>query len=137
MAVQLNPYLNFRGEARAALELYRSVFGGDLSLNTFAEFMPADQLDATDADNIMHASLRTPDGLELMAADVPQAMEISPNGTVSLSGDDSERLRGYWDGLGAGGTVLMPLEKQMWGDEFGMLVDRFGVSWMVNITSAD
>ncbi len=61
--------------------------------------------------------------------------ESTPGGniTISLSGDDSDDLRGYWDKLADGGQVMMPLEKQMWGDEFGMLADRFGISWMVNI----
>jgi uncharacterized glyoxalase superfamily protein PhnB len=63
-------------------------------------------------------------------------MEYTPGGsiTVSLSGDDEGELRGYWDGLTEGGTVTMPLEKAPWGDSFGMLVDPFGVSWMINIT---
>jgi Uncharacterized protein conserved in bacteria len=137
MTAQLNPYLSFRGEAKAAMELYRDVFGGELSSNTFGEFNSADQqADPADADNIMHAQLTTPEGFCLMAADTPQAMEPSANGTISLSGDDAEALRGYWTKLSDGGNVLMPLEKQMWGDEFGMLVDRFGVSWMVNIAQA-
>lgn len=137
MAVQLNPYLNFRGEAKAAMELYHDVFGGDLNLNTFGEFNSADhQVDPADADKIMHAQLTTPTGLCLMASDVPQGMEASTNGTISLSGDDADALRGYWDRLSDGGTVVMPLQKQMWGDEFGVLVDRFGVSWMVDIAPA-
>ncbi len=137
MTAQLNPYLNFRGEAKAAMELYRDVFGGELSLNTFGEFSSADTpSDPADADKIMHAQLTTPEGFCLMGADAPQPMEPSPNGTISLSGDDADTLRGYWTKLSDGGTVLMPLEKQMWGDEFGMLVDRFGVSWMVNIAGA-
>lgn len=137
MPVQMNPYLSFRGDARAAMELYQNVFGGDLQLNTFGEFNSGDQqADPADAQKIMHARLSAPDGIELMAADAPQAMQPSPNGTISLSGDDAEKLRGYWDKLSEGGNVLMPLEKQMWGDEFGMLIDRFGVSWMVDIAPA-
>jgi len=83
----------------------------------------------------MHARLNTPAGFTLMGADTPPGMEHTPgsNITVSLSGDDSAELRGYWDKLGEGATVTVPLEKQMWGDEFGMLVDRFGIGWMVNI----
>jgi PhnB protein len=68
-----------------------------------------------------------------MAADVPSSMEVGPNGTISLSGDDEATLRGYWDGLTEGGTVTVPLEKAPWGDTFGMCTDRFGVDWMVNI----
>jgi PhnB protein len=83
----------------------------------------------------MHAQLETPAGFTLMASDTAPGMDYSaPNGaiSVSLSGDD-EDLRGYWEKLSAGGTVTMPLEKQMWGDEFGMCTDRYGTPWMVNI----
>ena len=75
----------------------------------------------------------------LMASDTPEGMpDASPGGniTISLSGDDNDDLRGYWDKLADGGQVMMPLEKQMWGDEYGMLTDRFGVAWMVNIAGA-
>lgn len=134
MTVQMNPYLSFHGDARAAMELYQEVFGGDLQLNTFGEYNAAE--DPADAEKVMHARLEAPGGFLLMASDVPQAMEPPTNGTISLSGDDSERLRSYWDRLSDGGQVVMPLEKQMWGDEFGMCNDRFGVPWMVNIASA-
>ena len=83
----------------------------------------------------MHGQRETPTGYTLMAADLPPGAEHSPgnNITVSLSGDDADELRGYWDKLSAGGTVNVPLEKQMWGDEFGMCIDKFGIPWMVNI----
>nr|WP_229791831.1 VOC family protein [Micromonospora fulviviridis] len=70
-----------------------------------------------------------------MASDTPPGMEFTPGTTmaVSLSGDDADDLRRWWEQLADGGTVTMPLEKQMWGDEFGMCVDRFGTSWMVDI----
>jgi PhnB protein len=83
----------------------------------------------------MHAQLETPSGFTLMAADTPAGMQRTPGDTItiSLSGDDGEELRGYWEKLSAGGQVTMPFEKQMWGDEFGMCVDRFGVPWMVDV----
>ncbi len=70
-----------------------------------------------------------------MGADTPPGMSHNPgdNIAVSLSGDDGDELRGYWDKLSAAGTVSAPLEKQMWGDEFGMCVDAYGIAWMVNI----
>jgi PhnB protein len=73
-----------------------------------------------------------------MASDTPTGMQRNPGDTItiSLSGDDADALRGYWEKLSGGGNVTMPLEKQMWGDEFGMCVDKFGVPWMVNITQA-
>ncbi|MGC9378873.1 VOC family protein [Streptomyces sp. MH13] len=133
MASRLNPYLSFDGDARQAMEFYEQVFGGTLALNTFGAFGDAD---APEADKIMHGMLETPGGFTLMASDTPPGMEYTPgtNFSVSLSGDDETELRGYWEKLSAGGTVAVPLEKQMWGDVFGMCTDRFGVPWMVNIS---
>ncbi len=133
MPSRLNPYINFSGDARAALEFYAEVFGGTLTLNTFGEFGSPD---SPEADKIMHGMVETSSGFTLMGADTPPGMELHPgdNVAVSLSGDDVDELRGYWEKLSDGGTVTVPLEKQMWGDEFGMCVDRFGVHWMVNIT---
>ena len=133
MATRLNPYISFKDNARQAMEFYEGVFGGSLSVNTFGEYGAQD---TPEADKIMHAQLETEGGLTLMASDTPPGMEHNPGNaiTVSLSGDDGDELRGYWDKLSEGGNVTMPLEKQMWGDEFGMCVDRFGISWMVNIT---
>ena len=136
MSSTLNPYLNFRGSARDALEFYHSIFGGELTLNTFAEFHASE--DPAEQDLIMHGQLETPAGFTLMASDTPPGMNVTTgtNITVSLSGDDGDELRGYWEKLIAGGTVTVPLEKQMWGDEFGAATDKFGIQWMVNITQA-
>ncbi|MGQ0837448.1 VOC family protein [Actinokineospora sp.] len=133
MATRLNPYISFAGDARQAMEFYQGVLGGTLVLNTFGQF--GDQ-DAPGADQIMHGMLETESGFTLMAADTPPGMEHSPgtNIAVSLSGDDADELRGYWAKLSAEGTVSVPMEKQMWGDEFGSCTDRFGIGWMVNIT---
>ena len=133
MSSRLNPYISFNGNARAALEFYEGVFGGTLAINTFAEFGAGG---GPGADNIMHGQLETPSGYTIMGADTPPGMEFTPGNTmtVSLSGDDAGELRGYWEKLWAGGTVTMALERQMWGDEFGMCIDQFGVPWMVNIT---
>lgn len=134
MGVALNPYLNFKDNAREAMEFYRSVFGGELNINTFAEFQASD--DPAEADKVMHAQLEGAHGLVLMASDTPNSMafEQPTNVNISLSGDDGDTLRGYWDKLSAGGTVMMPLEKAAWGDTFGMCADRFGVNWLVNIS---
>lgn len=138
MTTRLNPYLNFRDEARAAIEFYRDVFGGELTISTFADFQAAD--DPADADKVMHSQLEAPNGLVLMAADTPSSMEYSSGSSisVSLSGEqaDDGELRGYWDKLSSSGTVTVPLEVAPWGDAFGMCVDRFGVSWLVNIAAA-
>ncbi|MFL5881554.1 MAG: VOC family protein [Actinomycetota bacterium] len=133
MASRLNPYISFDNSARQAMEFYRNVFGGDLTMNTFGEF---GQADSPDADKIMHSQLETDSGFTLMASDTPAGMQRNTGDTItiSLSGDDADSLRGYWEKLSDGGTVTMPLEKQMWGDEFGMCTDKFGIPWMVNVT---
>jgi PhnB protein len=133
MASQLNPYLNFNGNARQALEFYASVFGGQPALSTFADLGATD---SPDADRIMHGALETDAGYSIMAADVTSDMEYHSMAgcSLSISGDDADNLHGYWDKLSAGGTITMPLSKQVWGDEFGMCVDQFGVPWLVNIS---
>jgi PhnB protein len=129
MGTLLNPYLSFDGTAREAMEFYQGVLGGDLDVMTFGEY------GGSPAEGVMHSHLRTPGGLNLMAADVPEgeSRTAGTNITLSLSGDDADALGGYFEKLSEGGQVMMPLEKQMWGDSFGMLTDRFGVQWMVNI----
>ena len=133
MASVLNPYISFQNDARQAMEFYKDVFGGTLNMNTFGEYGDPN---APGADGIMHGQLTTDSGFTLMGADTPPGMERNPgdNITISLSGDDEQELRGYWDKLSQGGTVTLPLEKQMWGDVFGQCTDRFGVQWMVNIS---
>jgi PhnB protein len=135
VAAVLNPYISFQNDARQAMEFYKDVFGGDLTMNTFGEYGDPN---APGADGIMHGQLTTDSGLTLMGADTPPGMQRNPgdNITISLSGDDEQELRSYWDKLSQGGTVTIPLEKQMWGDLFGQCTDRFGVPWMVNISQA-
>ena len=131
MATRLNPYLRFDGSARQAMEFYQSIFGGELKMNTFGEF---GMQDSPQADQIMHAQLETESGYTLMASDTPPGMPYHPGDTItiSLSGDD-EVLREHFNALAEGGKVGTPLEKQMWGDEYGDLVDKFGINWMVNL----
>jgi PhnB protein len=132
VASVLNPYISFSDNARQAMEYYQQVFGGNLTLRTFGEFGSDDP---GIADKVMHGLLETQSGFTIMAADTPPGMEYHPgdNISISLSGDNGDELRGYWAKLADGGTVSVPLEKQMWGDEFGACVDRFGIPWMVNI----
>lgn len=135
MTSRLNPYLSFDGDARQAMEFYQSVFGGELHMNTFGEFGASD---APEAEQIMHATLESDNGFTLMASDTPPGMTFDPGSriSISLSGADGDELRAYWQQLSSSGMVTVPLEKQMWGDEFGMCVDQFGVTWMVNIAQA-
>jgi PhnB protein len=132
MTSSLNPYINFQGNARQAMDFYTTVLGGKLTVNNFGDFGG----DASMADKVMHADLTTPSGFRLMASDTPPGMPYTPgtNITISLSGTDEAELRGYWDKLSDGGSITMPLEKAPWGDSFGMCTDRFGVSWLVNIS---
>lgn len=130
MAARLNPYLNFPGTARAAMEFYQSVLGGELTLSTFGEF------GGEPADGIMHAQLTTPLGFTIMASDLPEGIPHQPgtNVSLSISGEgDADTLRGYFAALSEDGRIEMPLEKQVWGDEFGACTDKFGINWMVNI----
>jgi PhnB protein len=132
---RLNPYLGFSGNAREAMEFYRGVFGGELNVSTYGEMGGAP---AGSEDRIMHAQLETPSGFTLMGSDAPEGMQRHGGSdiSISLSGDDADDMRGWFAKLSEGGQVTMPLEKQMWGDEFGMCTDPFGVDWMVNIAGS-
>lgn len=133
MQSKLNPYISFKDNAREAMEFYKTVFGGKLTMSTFKEFHVSQ--DPQEDNKIMHASLEVDNGMAFMAADTPNSMEYHGGSSISisLSGDNEEELRGYWDKLTVGGTVIMPIEKALWGDIFGMISDKFGVTWMVNI----
>jgi PhnB protein len=138
LSIHLNPYLSFPdGKAREALEFYQSVLGGELSVMTFGDMGTEGPL----ADQVMHAQLEAPGGLVLMGADAPSEMVpvgFGDNISVSLSGgpEDAERLRGWFSALAEGGDVRRPLGAAPWGDEFGMLTDRFGIHWLVNIAGS-
>lgn len=135
MPIRLNPYLGFKDNAREAMEFYQTVFGGRLTLATFKEFNASQ--DPSEDDLIMHGMLEAENGITLMGADTPKSMEykVGTNFSISLSGDDETELRGYWEKLSAGSTITEPLETAPWGDTFGMLTDKFGVQWLVNIAS--
>lgn len=141
MTVKLNSYINFNGSAGEAIEFYKSVFGGEVYLDTFRSFvervpdsgMPVAE---SDLDRVMHGYLKGDNGIELMVSDVPTGMEpVQPGGqiTLTLNGDDEIVLQAYWDKLSEGGAVTMPLAKAPWGDSFGTLTDKFGIGWMVDI----
>lgn len=134
MQSRLNPYLNFKGTARQAMEFYQGIFGGTLDMNTYAESHAS--ADPAEGSKIMHAQLEAPNGIIFMASDVPNGMPFTEGSSMSmsLSGDNEVELKGYWDKLAASGTITMPFEKAPWGDRFGMLTDQFGVAWMVNVS---
>ncbi len=133
MASRLNPYLQFRDQARQAMTFYQEVFGGDLTISTFGDL-------GGQGDGVMHSQLEASNGFTLMASDTPEGVDfggVGGNITISLSGDDADDLRSYWEKLSEDGQVTVPFEKQMWGDEFGVCTDRFGISWMVNISGGE
>ncbi len=134
MSNRLNPYLMFRGQAAEAMAHYQSVLGGQLDTNTYAEFGGMD-LPEDEQGHVMHAQLTVDDRTVLMGSDVPSTMPGDhANGTMCLNGDDLGTLRRWFEGLAVGGRVDLPLEKAPWGDHYGQVTDRFGVSWMVNAT---
>ena len=136
MATKLSAYLNFRDNTRQAMEFYKGVFGGKLDINTFSDYNASP--DPSEANKVMHSVLESETGITFMAADTPNSMDYKPgtNFSMSLSGENENELRGYFEKLSEGGTVTMPLEKAAWGDTFGMVQDKFGVSWLVNVTQS-
>jgi PhnB protein len=134
MPSRLNPYINFTDKTREAMQFYKSVFGGNLEMNTFKEYNASH--DPSDDDKIMHSMLEADNGITFMAADTPSDMEFKAgtNYSMSLSGDDEAELAGYYEKLAAGGAVVMPLEQAPWGDKFGMVTDKYGIQWLVNIS---
>lgn len=132
--VQLVPYLNFPGGVtREAMAFYQSVFGGVLTISSFADFGMTDHMPA---DGTMHAEL-VADGFTLMASDAMPGAENTWGGTrvyCSFMGNELETLTGWFEKLAEGGKVGMPLQTQVWGDVFGLVMDRFGIEWMVNVS---
>ena len=132
MATRLNPYLHFSGNAREAMEFYRSVLGGQLDVMTFGD-VGGGGGEYPD-DGVMHAFLRTADGLELMASDGHDPDAAGPDRlSLSVSGDDEATLRRWFEALAEGGQVDVPLARQVWGDVFGQVTDRFGMRWLVDV----
>ncbi len=133
---KLNPYMHFKDNAKEVMEFYKYVFGGELTMSTFKEGMGQD---GPEGDRIMHAMLIIGPEMTLMGSDTPSHMEYNPGSSVemSLSGEssDEEKLTSYWNRLSEGATLSVPLNKAPWGDTFGMLKDKFGMGWMVNIAS--
>jgi len=133
MQSRLSPYLTFRGTAREAMEFYRTVFGGTLTVNTYGDYhMP---VDPGEENLLMHSMLEAENGLSFMGSDTPKHMELrqGTNVSMALNGDGEAELTGYFTKLSAGGRVEQPLTKAAWRDSFGMLTDRFGIRWLVNI----
>lgn len=151
MSLTTTTHLNFRGNARAALEFYQSVFGGALVTSTYADVgMPAD---APGADRIVFGQVESADGFRIMAYDIPGesggaiagggATRRENNATltdqacfVSVSGETLDEVQAYWGALSVGARIVEPLAASAWSPGFGMLTDRFGVTWTVGVTAS-
>ena len=136
MVTRLNPYITFGGDAREALEFYQSVFGGDLDISPWGDMPDMPGNSPQMHVNVMHGMLTVSDGVTIMAADIPESSgpKESPV-SVSLSGEDEAQLSGWWEKLSDGAEITAPFEKAPWGDTFGQLNDKFGVSWMINVAA--
>jgi PhnB protein len=150
MSITATTHLNFRGDARAALEFYQSVFGGELAIATYGDFgMPKD---IPGADNVVFGQLETSDGFRVMAYDIPgqsggsashAGSTFRENGTtitdqpffLSVRGETLAEVQGYWAALSAGATIVEPLAASAWSPGFGMLTDGFGVTWIIDAAS--
>lgn len=152
MTIATTTHLNFRGTARQALEFYRSVFGGEVTLATYADFgMPAE---VPGADKVVFGQVENAEGFRLMAYDIPgvddpdatttAGVTSRENGTTvtdrtffqSLRADSLDELTGYWDALADGASIVEPLAASAWSPGFGMLTDRFGVTWVLDVRVA-
>lgn len=133
MQSRLNPYLSFKDNARQAMEFYKSVFGGKLTISTFKDFGMAK--DPSQENLVMHSMLEAENGITFMGSDTPSGMPYRPGASISmaLSGDNDAELTSYFERLSQGGKVGMPLAAAPWGDKFGSFTDRFGIEWLVNI----
>ncbi|MEV8379207.1 VOC family protein [Kribbella sp. NPDC056861] len=150
MTIQPTTHLNFRGDAREALEFYQSVFGGHLVVNTYAEFgMPAD---LPGADKVVFGLVAAENGFRVMGYDVPGQTEGSITGGgstrrennttvtdqalfVSIGSDALDELQKHWDALAVDADIVEPLAASQWSAGFGMLTDRFGVTWSFSVTA--
>lgn len=137
MSVTTTTHLNFRGDARAALEFYRSVFGGEVALITYGDAGAAQ--DPAAANEIMWGQVQGGQGIHVMAYDVPAWMPYEPGVNavfVSVRGTDADELTAYWKGLADGAEVVQELGAAAWSPLYGMLKDRFGVVWVLDLAVA-
>lgn len=150
MSIKTTTHLNFRGDARAALEFYQSVFGGQITIATYGDFgMPKD---IPGAENVVFGQVENEGGFRVMAYDIPGESGGSAaaagstrreNGTtitdqpffVSVRGETLDEVQGYWDALSVGASIVEPLAASAWSPGFGMLTDSFGVTWILDVAA--
>lgn len=134
MTVNAVTHLNFRGDARAALGFYQSVFGGNVTVFTNQDM--GNVQDPSEADQVMWGQVAADNGFRVMAYDVPSSRLWSPGEDpffVSLRGDTTEEIAAFWKKLSEGATVVVPLAPAQWAPLYGMLKDRFGITWVVDV----
>lgn len=134
MSVKSVTHINLRGTARQALEAYHSVFGGDLALVTYKD--AGHDLDPPQAEQIMWGQVVSANGFHVMAHDVPSAMHWSQGENayyLSLRGETVDEIVAYWEKLLPGATIIQKLGPAMWSPLYGMLKDRFGVTWVMDV----
>jgi len=147
MSIATTTHLNFHGDARAALEFYRTVFGGEITIATYGDFgMPAE---APGASHVVFGQVESADGFRVMAYDIPGGAAATAGTTtrengvthtdqsffVSVRGDGLDEVEGYWSALSVGATVIEPLAASAWSPGFGMLTDAFGVTWILDVAA--
>ncbi|MBX9244965.1 VOC family protein [Actinotalea ferrariae] len=136
MSISTTTHINLRGDARAALELYRSVFGGELTVVTYRDAQAVQ--DPSEADQVMWGQVVSADGFHVMAYDVPSSLPWEPGQNayfVSVRGASAEEISERWERLSADATVLVPLAPAGWAPLYGMLRDRFGVVWVLDVAA--
>ncbi|MCF4122630.1 VOC family protein [Antribacter sp. KLBMP9083] len=134
MSINTTPHLNFRGDARAALEFYQSVFGGQLVTVTYADAHSVTE--PAEAEQVMWGQVASQEGFRVMAYDVPSHTAYEPGVIpvfVSIRSTDAAEIAGYWERLVEGSTVVVPLAEAAWAPLYGMVEDRFGVTWVLDV----
>jgi PhnB protein len=150
MSLKTTPHLNFRGDARAALEFYQSVFGGQTAIHTYGDFgMPKD---APGADKVVFGQVATADGFRVLAYDIPGQSGGSADNAgatrrekgvtitdqrffVAVDGDTFDEVKGYWEKLSASASIVEPFAASAWSPGFGMVTDPFGVTWILSVAA--
>jgi PhnB protein len=138
MSVQTITHVNFRGQAREALRFYQSVFGGEIALATYADIHTVE--DPSQSEHIAFGRVTAPNGFDIMAYDVQpsKAFDAGQNAFyVNLQGSDAAEVQACWDALAADAReVLIPLAPAPFAPLYGMLTDRFGITWIVGLLPA-
>jgi PhnB protein len=135
--VQLNPYVSFNGNCEEAVTFYRDALGGELSIMRYEGSPMEEGLSPDDRQKVMHARLETRGGT-IMASDVMPGHQrnLGDNISLSISIDEPDQAESVFSKLSADGQITMPMEDQFWGAKFGMLVDKYGINWMINCDTA-